>query len=92
MGLFYRDGQRPPQKALEIITSYMNRVTYPVYLGYLSLEAGYSLARTEEMMNLLEDEGVVHKLTTEELRRSGFREVANVYALVGKPQLSKAHG
>jgi hypothetical protein len=82
---FYRDGQRPPQKALEIIVGYMNRVNHPVYLGYVALEIGYSLARTEEMLALLEDQGVVHRLEHAELRASGFRGDANVYGLGPRP-------
>jgi len=86
MSVNFRDGRRPPQKALEIIVGYMTRVAHPVYLGYVSLEVGYSLARTEEMMTILEDQGVVHKMTPEELKAVGYRDIANIYVLKGAKQ------
>ena len=76
-----QNGQRPPQKALEIIVSYMNKVTHPLYLGYLALEVGYSLARTEEMLQHLEEQGIVHRLKHYELKAFGFRPDANVFGL-----------
>jgi hypothetical protein len=90
MGVLYRDGERPPQKALEIIVGYMHRVAHPLYLGYISLEVRYSLARTQEMMEYLQDQGVVRPLSEDEKRIRGFRIDANLWVLSDGPQLSKA--
>lgn len=91
MSVLFRNGQKPPQRALEIIVRYLNKVANPVYMGLISLEVGWSLARTEEMMELLEDRGVVRKLTPDDLRQRGYRSDANIYELIGKPELRKAH-
>ena len=90
MASLFRDGQKPPPRVLGIIVGYLHRVAHPVYVGILSLEIGWSLARTEEMLRYLEDQGEVHELTVEEKKAHGFRSDANLWTVVGKPQLSKA--
>ena len=90
MASLFRDGQKPPQKVLEIIVGYLHRVAHPTYMGILSLEVGWSLARTEEMLRHLEDLGEVHELTPEEKQAQGFRSDANLWTVVGKPRLCKA--
>ncbi len=55
-----------PPAALEKIVSYFRRVTCPVYVGFVSVEIGYSLERTEAMMAALADAGVIRPLTTDE--------------------------
>ena len=77
----FRDGQRPPQKALEIIVGYMRRVAHPVYLGYVSLEVGWSLRHTEEMMQELERRGLVRQLGPEESAARGFRQDGYLWEL-----------
>lgn len=84
MGRLFRD-EGPSQKVLEIIVGYMNRVGRPVYLGFISLEIRWSLARTQEMMDVLEERGVVRNVPVDELRNKGFPSVAHVYELVKKP-------
>lgn len=81
MGYTFRDGRLPPQKALEIIVCYMKRMITPVYLGILSVEVGWSLARTQEMMERLEDARCVHRLDETRLRHLGMRPESVVYAL-----------
>ena len=81
MGCTFRDGRLPPQKALGIITSYMWRMSTPVYLGILSVEVGWSLARTQEMMDHLQDEGTVRRLDEGQLRSFGLSPGSIVYAL-----------
>jgi len=90
MGKLFRDGQVPPQKVLEIIVGLMHRVTNPVYLGIISLEIRYSLARTQEMMELLEERGEVRQVTDDEKRAMKIRLDANLWTLTGPAQLSKA--
>ena len=87
-----RDGMRPSPKVLEIIVSYMNRVASPVYLGILSLEVRWSLERTQQMLNELEDKGMVRKVTDEEKRKLGRPLEAILYVLTDRPSLSKAYG
>lgn len=89
MGKLFRDGEKPSQRVLEIIVGYMNRVARPVYLGFVSLEIGWSLARTKEMLDFLEEKGIVRAVPHAELRSKGFREDAVVYELT-KLELSKA--
>ena len=86
----YRDGDVPPEHVLRIIVGFMHRVARPVYLGTVALEVGHSLARTQEMMEALEDRGEARAVGADEKRRLGFREDANVYAVVGEPVLNKA--
>lgn len=85
-----RDGGHPPQAVLGIIESYLHRVACPVYLGTISLYIGWSLARTEEMMIIMQDGGLVRPLTDDEKRASGYRIDGNIWCLNGKPELSKA--
>jgi hypothetical protein len=61
-----KDDMSHPPAALEKIVSYFHRVTRPVYVGFVSVEIGYSLERTEAMMALLADAGVIRPLTTDE--------------------------
>lgn len=68
----------------------MHRVARPVYLGFISLEIRWSLARTQEMMDYLEEQGIVRLVPAEELKSRGFPVVAVIYELVGGPQVSKA--
>jgi hypothetical protein len=90
MASLFKGGQKPPQKVLEIIVGHMHRVAYPVYVGIVSLEINWSLARTQEMFDLLEEQGVVRPLTQEEKKAQHFPSVANVYVLTERPTPSKA--
>lgn len=81
MASLFRDGQKPPQKVLEIIIDFFRKVPHPVYLGYISLEIGWSLARTKEMLDLLESRGNVRPLTVEEKKLQGYPEEAIVYMM-----------
>ena len=90
MAVMFRDGLKPPPKVLEIIMRLFHRLAHPLYLGIVSLEIGWSLARTQEMLNHLEDRGIVRPMTKEEKGTSGYPEDANLYVLIEKPQLSKA--
>ena len=92
MSKLFRDGVSPSPQVLEIIVSYMNKVARPVYVGILSLEVRWSLARTQEMLDILEERGVVRPATVEEKLRWNCHSSANMYALVAKPSLSKAYG
>lgn len=85
-----REGQRPPQSVLKIIVRYFNKVARPVYLGTLSLEVGWSLARTHELVEQLVDEGVIRAVTDEEKAADKIPTIANLYVLIGEPTLSKA--
>jgi len=84
------DGNKFPHVALEIIESYFNRVAQPVYLGTISLEIGWSLARTQEMFDYLHDIGTIRPMKTSEKFAAGLPSLANVYILTTKPVLAKA--
>jgi len=87
---YFRDGNRIPHAALEIIESYFNRVARPVYLGTISLEIGWSLASTQEMFDYLHDIGTIRPMKTDEKIVLGFTSGANIYVLTTKPVLAKA--
>lgn len=68
----------------------MHRVACPTYLGAVSLYIGWSLARTEEMMQVMQDRGIVMLMSGSELRDHGLRVDANIWRLVEKPTPAKA--
>lgn len=90
MTRLFRDGQKPPQKVLEIIVRHFHRVGRPVYMGIVSLEIGWSLARTQEMFDDLTDKGVIRPMTEAEKLAAKLPIVANTYVLTERPMLSKA--
>jgi len=79
-----RDGTKPPQRALEIITDYLDRVASPTYLGAISLEVGWSLARTQEMVTVLVERGLTRELSVGEKRAMGAGEDHLIYVRVTK--------
>ena len=89
-GILLREGYQPPEAVLGIIEGYLHRVACPTYLGAVSLYIGWSLARTEQMMEILQDRGVVLPLDVVEKKQHGFRSDANVWRLVEKPTPAKA--
>jgi hypothetical protein len=91
MASLFRDGQKPPPKALELIIRLFHKATHPLFLGIVSLEVGWSLARTQEMFNLLASEKTIRRATAKEKAEFGLRPDANVYVLVGKAEASKAN-
>ena len=93
MGSLLRDSRPPPQVVLGIIEGYLHRVARPEYVGAISLFIGWSLERTQQMLELMQDRGIVCKLTREELKAGGFldhRSDANVWRLVDEPSPAKA--
>jgi hypothetical protein len=90
MSTWLKDRLQPPQVVLGIIEGYMHRVACPVYLGAISLFVGWSLAQVEEMLNTMQDAGLVRPLTHEEKKQHAFREGDNVWCLVEKPTPAKA--
>ena len=85
-----RDSQKYPPAVLELILSIMHRMARPVYLGIISLEVGWSLARTQQMFDELEERGEVRPATLLEKREHGMRTDATVYTLTGPAMISKA--
>ena len=81
MATLFLDGQKPTQKALQIIVDYFCRKAHPIYLGYVSMEVGWSLARTKEMLDILEDDGVVKQLSNAEKACMGIPSTAIMYVL-----------
>lgn len=76
------DGMGPSQKVLEIIINYLTKVSRPTYLGILSLEIHWSLARTQQAVDKLVDRGLVRELTLDDKKRRGFPSIAALYELV----------
>jgi len=91
MASWLRDGKQPPQVVLEIIERYLHRVARPMYLGAISLYVGWSLARTQEMLETMQERGLVVPLDANGLKAHGFRDEDIVWHLVAKPTPAKAH-
>lgn len=68
----------------------MHRVACPVYVGTISLFVGWSLERTQQMLETMQDRGIVHPLTVEEKKKQGIREDANIWRLIDDPSPAKA--
>ena len=66
---------------IDRIISYMYRFSRPVYVGFIALEIGYSLARTQVMMDDLVLEGRVRAFTVDEKKRLGMHPDANIWVL-----------
>jgi hypothetical protein len=90
MASWLQEGKQPPQAVLGIIVGRMHRVAHPLYLGAISLYIGWSLDRTQQMMDVLHDRGIVVQLTPEQLVAAGMRDDGIVYRLTERPSPSKA--
>lgn len=75
------DGTGPSQKVLEIIVDYMKRVAKPTYLGIISLEIHWSLARTKQALDNLVDAGIIKELTHDDKKQLGLPVVGALYVL-----------
>lgn len=91
MASWLREGKDPPQAVLDLIVRYMNRVAHPVYVGIISLEVRWNLARTQEMMDVLVERELIRRMNEDERLERCIPDDANVYVLVGVPHPSKAH-
>jgi hypothetical protein len=60
-------GVRPPQAALDRTVAFLKEQRSPTYMGAVSLLVGWSLARTQELLDVLQLDGSVHRLTDDEL-------------------------
>lgn len=80
MSKWFKDGNGPPQVALERILGYFRRVGSPLYMGFISLEIRYSLAQTQAMLDHLEEMKLVRPLTDDE-KRGKFDVRGNIYVL-----------
>ena len=84
--------QRPskyPQTALKKIISYFHRVDSYVYAGYVSIEIGHSLLKTQEMLDHLVENNMIRMLSTDEKNILQIEHKNNVYVLVEKASISK---
>lgn len=86
----FRCTQEPTQAVLDLIMGYMHRVAKPLYIGLISLEIGWSLERTQYMLEELERRGETRLATNEEKQQHGLRLDSNVWTLVQAAQPSKA--
>ena len=65
------------------ILKYLHRIHGPIFLGNISIEIGYSLLRTERIMEHMFDAGLVRLAKEEELRSIGADYNSIAYVLVG---------
>jgi hypothetical protein len=85
------DGFPVPQTALEKIIRYFHRATKPVYMGFVSAEIGFSLERTQLMLDTLVDEKIIRRLSEDDKKAMKIDVRANVYVLIERPHPSKAY-
>lgn len=90
MATWLKEGKQPPQDVLRIIEGLFHRVASPIYLGAVSLHIGWSLARTEEMLHVMVDRGLIRKLSPVEKAQRLLPAEGDIYGLVGRPVLAKA--
>lgn len=88
---WFNGGLDLPPKVLEKIVGYFNRMSRPIYLGYVATEIGYSLAQTQAMVDSLVELGTLRAMTDEEKVSMKFDVRGNIYVLVCTPRLSKAN-
>jgi len=81
-----QDSKEYPPATLEKIVNYFHRVSRPVYVGFVSMEIGYSLAQTEVMMSTLRSRGLIRPLTTDEKVSLKIVPSYHVWTLVKKPK------
>lgn len=81
----FPDGSKPRQQVLDLIVSYMQRINHPLYLGYISLEIGYSLAQTQAMIDMLVKQEIIRHLSEKELKEKNAHPDASIYTLVELP-------
>ncbi len=79
------------QENTKKILKMFHKLRRPIFLGVLSLEIGRSLVRTEEIVNIMLDEGLLRSLTREELHALGAEIDAKVYVLAGKFETNFAY-
>ena len=68
-----------------------HKSTRPLYLGEISVSIGYSLVRTHEFVSDLILSGKLRNANQEDLKIVDGRPGDTVFALVGRPDLSKAY-
>ena len=78
------------QKVARIIVGRFHRVAGPLYLGIVAGYIGWSLARTQEVFDILEDDKIIRPMTVEEKKAQKIREDGIVYVLIEEPQAAKA--
>lgn len=67
----------PSERTLEKINVLLRKVTY-VFTGTLAVEIGYSLAKTEMIVNYLIDNNIIRYATPFECRALGFDETYQI--------------
>lgn len=82
--------RRPPQGTSEIIVGYMHRISRPAYVGIVSAYINWSIERTEELFDELEQKGTVRLLTDDEKKSMKMDIRAKLYVLTETAHPSKA--
>lgn len=78
------NGRSGSPEALEKVLHYFKRVNRLLYTGNVSVEIGFNLRQTEEMLGKLEVAGNIRKLEPRELRIKGMNDKDEVWELVPK--------
>jgi hypothetical protein len=79
-----------PSENLDKITKLFHRCNRSLFLGEISSEIGWSLERTQMMVDVLVEKNVLRGATHDELRVLGVPTDTNVYVLVGRASLTLA--
>jgi len=76
-----------PESTFNKIVMLFHRSMRPLFLGQVSMDIGWSLERTEMMINCLIGKGVLRHASLSERTYLGVDANANIFALVEKPSL-----
>lgn len=74
--------QQPSPRLIQKIVSYMGRVPNPVYMGFIAVELGLSLGRTHEIVDRMEEDGLVHRVLSSDPGGSNLQPDAVAYSLL----------
>lgn len=79
-----------PEVIVHRVVRLFHRLGRPIYLGQACLEVGYSLARMQNVFDMLTEEGTIRPMTLEEKVERKIDKRANLYVLIGPAHPSKA--
>lgn len=80
-----------PDSVFQKIIQLFHRSTRPLFLGQISLEIGWSLERTEKMIQLLISQHVIRCADVSELKFVDAHPESNVFVLLSERSIARAH-
>lgn len=81
----------PKQSTIDHILYVMNRAARPMFTGAIALEVSRSISQVQSVLDKLELDGFVKKLTSRETIALGHKHEVEIWSLVEKPSVKLAH-